>query len=420
MSPNATTESSRVLCPETQSPQGALPASTTVIVKSPRVAAIELDYVLYIEVMKHTQLSRRHGLPPIKWEKLVPSSRPAPMEANIVSFTWPRFQTEAINHLANHFEPLRAFLFKNNDAGNLVWLAYIKDHRDYGLAVTITGATDFLRFSDAAYDAFPARVTFKITMDDPTRLAYEESMRAYFQHHRRIADAIKSIKAHATVTSLTNLTVVHPENPQLVMDVLTKDLIDWAEALVAHQTDVTPQMPPQTAKFVWVDGRKRPTPHALGAPPSKRNTGPDFTTPPNRTMATPSGMSPSDEDDIEVIPISSGAASTSIPTPGATSTSIPAEPVTPASPELESHSMETYLHVAHIHQDDKLTRARLLNHGIVHWSFFRSSTEIELIGLGFPIGIARLLIEGAARLARYDHTMEVYTGGMTPSPSPLV
>ncbi|KAA1133164.1 hypothetical protein PGTUg99_022956 [Puccinia graminis f. sp. tritici] len=410
MSPTTSTDSSRVLCPETQSPQTARPEVTTVIVKTPRVAAISLDYVLYIEPAKNGPLSRRQGLSPIKWEKIVPSPRPAPMEADIVSFTWPEFQTEAILHLANPREALRAYLFKNLDEGKLLWLAYIKDHCDYGRAVQIHGATDFLNFSNAAYDAFPARVAVKITMDDPTRLAYEEAMRADFQHHRQIAEAIKDIREHASVTSLTSLTVVHPHDPHQVMEVLTKDLPEWAEAIVANQPEVTPQIPPQTANFVWVDSRKRPTTHPLDAPPSKRNTGPEFTTPPNRTAATEASSSASDVDDIEVIQISSGTAATSNHT----------EPMAPASPELESHHMETYLHVAHIHKGDKLTRARLLNHGIVHWSFFRSSSEDELIGLGFPIGIARLLIEGAARLERYDHIEGAYAGGMTPSPSPLI
>ncbi|EFP90283.1 uncharacterized protein PGTG_16309 [Puccinia graminis f. sp. tritici CRL 75-36-700-3] len=247
-------------------------------------------------------------------------------------------------------------------------------------------------------------------MDKPTRLAYEEAMRAHFQHHCQIAKAINSIRVHASVTSLTSLTVVHPDHPQQVMEVLTKSLPEWAEAIVANHPEVTTRMPPQTSNFVWVDGRKRRTAHSLDAPPSKRNTGPEFTTPPNRTAATGPRLSPSDVDDIEVIQISLGTAATSNHT----------EPMAPASPELESHHMETYLHVAHIHKGDKLTRARLLNHGIVHWSFFRSSSEVELIGLGFPIGTAQLLIEGAARLERFDHVEGAYTGGMTPSPSPLV
>ncbi|KAA1065227.1 hypothetical protein PGTUg99_006995 [Puccinia graminis f. sp. tritici] len=412
MAPNA----SRVLCEETQSPNRALPDSTTVIVKSPRVGSISVDYVLYIESAKHAHLSMRQGLSPVKWEKIVPHPQPAPMEADIVSFTWPRFQTEAIIHVAKESEVLRAFLFKNHDAGNLVWLACIKGHPNYALAVKIDGALDFLNFSNAAYDAFPASVAVKITMDNPTRKAYEEAMRNHFQHHRRITDAINCIKALATVKSLTNLTVVHPENPQLVMDVLTKDLTEWAEAVVNNEPNVTTQMPPKTAKFVWVDGRKRPTTHPLATPPSKRNTGPGFTTPPNRAVATASGSIVSDEDDIEVIPISSGTANNA-PT---ASHSVPTHPMSPASPELEYHHMETYLHVAHIHKDDKLTRSRMLTHGIVHWSFFRSSSESELIRLGFPIGIARLLIEGAARLERYDHNMGSYSKGMTPSPSPIV
>jgi hypothetical protein len=243
-----------------------------------------------------------------------------------------------------------------------------------------------------------------------------------FKHHRRIADAIKSIKAQATVSSLTltNMTLVHPHNPQLVMDVLMKDVTVWAKAIVDNEPDVCAQMPPKSDKFVWVDGQKRPTPHPLEAPPGKRNTGPDFTTPPNRTTSAedgpPSGSYVSEENEIEVIPISSGTTNHST----STASSIPAQPVPPASPELESHDMETYLHVAHIPQTDKLTRARLLTHGIIHWSFFRASSENELIGLGFPIGIARLLIEGAGRLARYDHNEGAYAGGMSPSPSPLV
>ncbi|EFP83219.2 uncharacterized protein PGTG_09172 [Puccinia graminis f. sp. tritici CRL 75-36-700-3] len=219
------------------------------------------------------------------------------------------------------------------------------------------------------------------------------------------------------------MALVHPHNPQLVMDVLMKDLSDWAEAMVANAPEVSAQLPPNSVKFLWVDRQKRPTPHPLEAPPGKRNTGPDFTTPPNRPTPASENHPPSEvseDDDIEVIPISSGA--TNHATPAASS--IPTQPVPPASPELESHDMETYLHVAHIPPNDKLTRAQLLTHGIVHWSFFRASSENELIGLGFPIGIARLLIEGAiegaGRLARYDHNEGAYTGGMTPSPSPVV
>ncbi|EFP83220.2 uncharacterized protein PGTG_09173 [Puccinia graminis f. sp. tritici CRL 75-36-700-3] len=170
--------SSRVLCEETQAPE-SLPLPTTVISKTPQVSLISLDYILYIELSKHFQLSRRQGLSPIKWEKIVPSPRPPPMEANIVALTWPQFQNKAIIHLGNQCGYLRTFLFNNHHAGNLVWLGYIKDHRDYGVDVQIDGVLAFLNFSNAAYDAFPARVAVKITMDNPTQKLYEDAMRAH-------------------------------------------------------------------------------------------------------------------------------------------------------------------------------------------------------------------------------------------------
>ncbi|EFP81644.2 uncharacterized protein PGTG_07893 [Puccinia graminis f. sp. tritici CRL 75-36-700-3] len=438
MSAQPTNNASRVLCEETQSPQRDR-HSKSLMLKIPRSAAIRLDYILYIESAKHRELSMRGELSPVKWEKIVPHPRPPPFQANIVSFTWPRFQTEAIIHVADHSLDLRAFLMKNHEDGTLIWMGVIKDHPDYGVGVTIDGPMVFLNFSNAAYDAFPASVTVKITMDNPSRKAYEEAMRAHFEHHRRLSEAIKNIKAHATPTGPTTYTVVHPFNAQQLMEFESSHLNEWAEAIVQNVAGVCPRMPPSNNNFVWIDGRKRGAHNASAsdAPPSKRNTGPDFTTPPNRLAPGMSGAAAvsdnGDLDNIEVIPISSGntthtqVTTTVHPTPPQGTTTVhptpPAAanaPLPPASPELEGHHMETYLHVAHIPKADKLTRARLLSNGIVHWSFFQSSSEAELIGIGFPIGIARLLIEGAEQLARYDHNMNVYAGGMSPSPSPEV
>jgi hypothetical protein len=219
------------------------------------------------------------------------------------------------------------------------------------------------------------------------------------------------------VTGPNSISIVHPANPQQSMEVLIGDLSEWAEGLIQNSPGVTPRIPPKTSKFIWVEGRKQATPAPSEAPPFKRKTGPDFTTPTNRPIAvasmTPSRSTVTDQDEIEIIPISSGTTGTGQQAEENTT-------VTPASPELESHPMETYLHVAHIPEGDRLTRARLLTNGIIHWSFFRSSNKSELIGLGFPIGIARLLIEGVARLERFDHNLGGYAGGMSPSPSPLV
>lgn len=76
------------------------------------------------------------------------------------------------------------------------------------------------------------------------------------------------------------------------------------------------------------------------------------------------------------------------------------QPLPLASVCLESYNIETYLTQAHIPYDDKETRALMLVKGIVHWSFFQSTSEKALTNHGFCNGIARLLWEGPARLER--------------------
>ncbi|EHS64469.1 uncharacterized protein PGTG_22350 [Puccinia graminis f. sp. tritici CRL 75-36-700-3] len=180
MAAKTSTALSRVLCEETQtqSAQPNLQNSAPMLSKSPRFAAIAVDYVLYVELSKDGLLSQQKALAPIKWERIVPSPLPAPFQANIVSFTWPRFQYEVLIHMANKCDILQRFMIKNHDAGNLVWLASIKNHADFGVAVKIDGPADFLNFSQAAYEAYPASVAFKITMANPIQKANDAALQA--------------------------------------------------------------------------------------------------------------------------------------------------------------------------------------------------------------------------------------------------
>jgi hypothetical protein len=79
--------------------------------------------------------------------------------------------------VADKCQYLRKFLLDFHDAGKLVWLAHISNHPNYGVAVKINGPMDFVNFSNAAYDAFPATVAFKITMDNPTVVALRAQVR---------------------------------------------------------------------------------------------------------------------------------------------------------------------------------------------------------------------------------------------------
>ncbi|KAA1080726.1 hypothetical protein PGT21_018317 [Puccinia graminis f. sp. tritici] len=178
MPANTPRDSPSVLWEETQLQTAPCEEFRSVLFKSPWVAAVALDYVLFLEYGKTPRLSRRNGLSPMKWEKIVPADRLLPFEANLVSFTWTQFQTNALIHVADNCQNLRDFLLKNHDDGKLVWLAHILNHPNYGVAVKINGPMDFVNFSNAAYDAFPATVGFKITMDNSTVLAYEVALRA--------------------------------------------------------------------------------------------------------------------------------------------------------------------------------------------------------------------------------------------------
>jgi hypothetical protein len=81
-----------------------------------------------------------------------------------------------------------------------------------------------------------------------------------------------------------------------------------------------------------------------------------------------------------------------------TPTHIVRSPLGAARADMETLNMETFLNVAGIPREDEVTRARMQVHGITHWTFFRASNEQDLVALGFPIGVARLLCEGVPRL----------------------
>ncbi|OAV90544.1 hypothetical protein PTTG_28278 [Puccinia triticina 1-1 BBBD Race 1] len=75
-------------------------------------------------------------------------------------------------------------------------------------------------------------------------------------------------------------------------------------------------------------------------------------------------------------------------------------PLLPECPALESITLEEFLREANIPDSDCATRLRLELHGIRDWLYFRSSTELQLIQLDFPAGVARYLCEGVPRLYR--------------------
>ncbi|KAA1066939.1 hypothetical protein PGT21_012161 [Puccinia graminis f. sp. tritici] len=85
---------------------------------------------------------------------------------------------------------------------------------------------------------------------------------------------------------------------------------------------------------------------------------------------------------------------------------VPRTPMAPPRRDMDDISMENYLDVAKVPKEDMRTRERLMDHGITHWSFFRSCDEDDLKALGFLAGVARLLWEGVPRLHEYCDGLE--------------
>ena len=57
--------------------------------------------------------------------------------------------------------------------------------------------------------------------------------------------------------------------------------------------------------------------------------------------------------------------------------------------------MEDFLTKANFAQDDMVTRAFISVNFIRHWGFFRTLSVQELTAMGFPLPIARQLMDGA-------------------------
>ncbi|KAA1095788.1 hypothetical protein PGTUg99_030662 [Puccinia graminis f. sp. tritici] len=95
----------------------------------------------------------------------------------------------------------------------------------------------------------------------------------------------------------------------------------------------------------------------------------------------------------------------------------PRTPMAPPRRDMDIISMENYLDVAKVPKEDQRTRERLMDHGITHWSFFRSCDEDDLKALGFLPGVARLLWEGVPRLHEYCDGLDDNHFITSPTPS---
>ncbi|KAA1128708.1 hypothetical protein PGTUg99_027294 [Puccinia graminis f. sp. tritici] len=391
----------------------------------PRQSPINLDYNLYLQrlAIDRPELGCPNSL---TWEQIGPEPLPTPMILDLQSMTWKRFQGLVLAHLCKDSPELHKFLVGRNHAQEIVWLASINGHRFYAVSckVPIKGSLDFLKFAAAAYKAYPDQVLFKLVMKDPS-VTHGPKAPVRFHNHtlltrppdkgihqtdclvgarwpqispkeqvwRSLNNIVGCILSGNTYSAGATTIMINPDDPRRRMQIGLAALMDWAEAIRLKQPGVDYTHPPDNANYRWVDWapRKRPA-SSQSIPPPKRN------------LMDASGINS----------MTAGIDLVGFDKPGVNQaadkrSSTRKTPLPPASAALEKHHMETYLRVSHIAHDDQLTRARLVLHGITHWTFFRSSSEPELTQLGFPLGVARLLCEGVGRLERYEADMSRFS-----------
>ncbi|KAA1095600.1 hypothetical protein PGTUg99_007945 [Puccinia graminis f. sp. tritici] len=367
---------SKILCPETQEEEALMNTP-------PRTAPINLDYSLLIKRVEKGDFphSKFHELAS-GWAIITPLRELGALMIDLQSMTWKRFQRLAIAHLGPETTPLGRLLSGANGVGALEWQASILGNIKYDPSknYVIRGDLDFINFSTKAYEEFPNRVLFKLVMSQASR-KNAGNVRSDIVVDVDFANGIpheggsrpkKGIKRTASNVSMSS--------------------IPAKKALPAPE-DLSKGTP--TMKGPSKGSKKTTAPESSGEGFART----DSATEPQRP-----GPPPSDANEIEIVEgptrnravcrIPNGPGEGEVPV-------IATAPLGPEAPALEAVDLETYLTVSHIDAADHATRRRLRANGIIHWTFFRSSSERELTRMGFPLGIARLLCEGIPRLESY-------------------
>lgn len=183
---------SRVLCPETQvlETEGPLvvqsineakfQAYNSQLIKPPRVAPINFDYLLYLEPKK----CPRSPCVNVDWQMIGPKPFPKPLLIDLQSMTWKQFQALALAHLGTGSDNLHKFLVARNNTNQLSWNTLINGHAMYPVnsAAQITGSFDFLKCASAAYESYPDAVRFKVVMANPCKVVNTREQVSQCQH----------------------------------------------------------------------------------------------------------------------------------------------------------------------------------------------------------------------------------------------
>jgi hypothetical protein len=158
-------------------------------------------------------------------------------------------------------------------------------------------------------------------------------------------------------------------------------LKEWAQAIIDGIEGVDTTHPPNKPPFEWV-----PRPGTSATSVSDHS----------HALANPIGNQPAASSD--------GRATSSIGNRGAEASFSAPSPLTyshfnndrtplPILGVEQRGTMTAFLENAMIPLNDHYTRILIEHHKIHHWTYFRRSTMLELLGMGFAAGPSRLLID---------------------------
>ncbi|WAR59532.1 hypothetical protein PtB15_11B172 [Puccinia triticina] len=401
-----------VLCPETMPEE--------VIARPPREAVVHIDYQLFVQVRPAPPPPGSLSVP-LEWRKITPGGCSDRWTVDINSMTWAYCQAKVINQIVARKPFLVRYFGNINEAKKIAWYGVIDNDMKYHLpnGFQIQGQLDFLGFATNAYDAYPSRVGIRLVMQEPLN-----------HHDDRPPEAFVGRAVHQTPTNATRkrkyslpdiptiptkakgsrLPAKHNQEDHFkdieVLDPTTglygavtplrhmpKDpvsatstQIDMALYLkVAH----LPESDEITRARLLLNGIVKWTFFLLTSEAELREMG--FPIGTRRLLTT--GVSNLHRHLVESQ--KPGTKKEGHLTGGEASTSTNCVALCNVD---NNEDLETYLCLALIYKDDQLTRARLMIHGIVHWSFFSKSLERELTRLGFPLGTSCQLMQGVKKM----------------------
>ncbi|KAA1116061.1 hypothetical protein PGTUg99_034065 [Puccinia graminis f. sp. tritici] len=333
-----------VLCPETQ------PDEVPVTTSASQIAPIHVQCLLFLE--------NDHGLGPlepiVQWTKVTSPTRSTPWNTNLQSMDWKQFQDGALIFLSSSTAYLLPAMQYANIGKSIDWFASIANHPKYPTpdGIRLQGQLDYLAFGAAAHVAYPAEVKIRLIMKDPRRPA------ASVQATELLSQSSKTDEASIAQTRDAELSTTDDGSD------------DYPLAL--------------TDRHVSKHQRyNRQTPMPLSLPSGSENSS-VVVLPKRLFLPKIHADNPNIEPKVRV----------------------PRSPMAPPRRDMDEITMDTYLRVAKVPDNDRRTRERLADHGITHWSFFRRCDEDDLKALGFSPGVARLLWEGVPRLHEYCDGIE--------------